>query len=273
MQKLQSNAMEELVVGDKLKRADILLSHTKRSLLGFLIRFGTDSYWNHAFMIYTIRSKNEGYDSTFIIESGGGGIDIHNITHYFEHPEKYDVAVKRLEADWIQSNSETGGLRYQRKIRGYALMEIDDKYDHKMIVDIARRFIRQLILGFLFPWMRIRKKPLEQRQIGASAVSKRLNINTYICSGFVQWSYYKAITQIRDEDNSDEPEINDILFNPRFEGNITEHDLLSTTPADLARSDKLTWKYVIKGKDVYEVTDGKDVDGIVGRKAVKTKNA
>ncbi len=51
MQKLKGTAMAELVEGDKLKRADILLTRSKGSLLGWLIRFGTDSYWNHALMI------------------------------------------------------------------------------------------------------------------------------------------------------------------------------------------------------------------------------
>ncbi|HUS89652.1 MAG TPA: hypothetical protein VMW91_09915, partial [Desulfosporosinus sp.] len=94
MQKLKGTAMEELVAGRKLKRADILLTRSKGSLLGWLIRLGTGSYWNHALMIYTIREPRLGYDTTFIIESGGGGIDIHNIAHYFERPRKYDVGIK-----------------------------------------------------------------------------------------------------------------------------------------------------------------------------------
>jgi hypothetical protein len=263
MQKLDGSAMAELVEGDKLKRADILLAHTKRSLLSRLIRFGTDCYWNHALMIYTIRSPKQGYDATFIIESGGAGIDIHNITHYFKQPEKYDVAVKRFEAEWFKDDSETGGLRYRKKVRGFALKEIDDKYNHRLILNIAQRFIRQLILGFLFPWMRIRKKPLEQRQIGVLRIAKRLNINTYICSGFVQWAYYKAVSQIREEDKSDKPDFQEIFFNPRFDGKVTEDDLLSTTPADIARSENLNWKYLIKDGIVFEVASEEEVNKVL----------
>ncbi len=261
MRKLEGKAMAELVEGDGLKRADILLSHTKRSLLGRLIRFGTDSYWNHAFMIYTIRSQKQGYDATFIIESGGAGIDIHNITNYFEKPKKYDIAVKRFEADWFQDNSATGGMRYRKKVRGFALKEIDDKYDHRLIIDIARRFIRQLLLGFLFPWMR--RRPPEQRQITVPRIAKRLNINTYICSGFVQWAYYKAVSQIRDEDKSDKTDFQEIFFNPRFDGKVTEDDLLSTTPADIARSEKLNWKYLIKDGIVFEVSSEEEVNKVL----------
>ena len=71
--------MEELVIGGKLKRADILVTRSKGSLLGWLLRLGTGSYWNHALMVYTIRAPQLGYETTFIIESGGAGIDIHNI--------------------------------------------------------------------------------------------------------------------------------------------------------------------------------------------------
>ena len=154
MSKPDNDAMKELVENARLKRADILLSRTKGSLLGLLIRFGIDCYWNHAFMVYTIRDAKQGYDSTFIIESGGSGIDIHNKAHYLKKPKKYDVAVKRLETDWFNDDSEDGGLCYCRKVRGFALREIDDKYDHRMIMSIAARILRQFILAFLFPLQR-----------------------------------------------------------------------------------------------------------------------
>ena len=71
--KLPDGAMTELVEKGKLKRADIILTHSKGSLLGWLIRFGTKSYWNHAALVYVIRNPQQGYDTPFIIESGGVG--------------------------------------------------------------------------------------------------------------------------------------------------------------------------------------------------------
>ncbi|HEY41405.1 MAG TPA: hypothetical protein G4O18_06055 [Dehalococcoidia bacterium] len=263
MPRLQGTAMKELVEGGKLKRADILLSRTKRSLLGFLIRFGTNSYWNHAFMIYVLRSPEQGYNTTFIIESGGAGIDIHNISHYFERPDKYDVAVKRYEADWFQDDVGQGGSRYQRKVRGFALSEIDDKYDHKLIITIARRFIRQVILGFMFPLQR-RKKDPSQRKVMVQKVAG-FNVNAYICSGFVQWAYYNGVGQALKEDNLDDSRLQEVIFNPRFPSpDLTpENGLLATTPADLANSDKLSWKYIIKGGKVWEVAAKEEVDTIL----------
>ena len=262
MQKLKGTAMEELVEGNRLKRADVLLTRSKGSLLGWLIRFGTGSYWNHALMVYVIRDPDQGYDTTFIIESGGAGIDIHNISHYFKKPKRYDVGVKRLEPDWLRNDTQGDVLRYRRRIRGFALGEIDDKYNHRLLLGIGQRILRQLILGFLFPWQR--RKPPEQRAIRVPRIAKRLNINAYICSGFVQWAYYQGLSRILEEDGLDESRLQQVIFNLRLAGEVTEDDLLSTTPADLANSDKLCWKYIIKDGDVWEVSSKDEVDKILG---------
>lgn len=276
MQKLQGTAMDLIVNEDKLQRADILVTRTKGSLLGWLIRKGTGSDWNHALMVYVIRDKQQGYEKTFIIESGGAGIDIHNISHYFENPRKYDVAILRWESDWLKDDFQER-LRYCRTIRGFALAEIDDKYNHRMIISIGRRIIRQLILGLLFPWQR--RKPPKQRAIRVPGFIKRLDINTYICSGFVQWAYYQCVYSILREDAKGDPERASILeknpledgrlqqavFNPRLAGRVSDDDLLSTTPADLANSDKLSWKYVVRNGTVYEVTSKKEADDIMRR--------
>ncbi len=267
MTDLEGPAMEVLVEEGRLKRADILLTRTKGSLLGALIRFGTGSYWNHALMVYTIRNVDQGYNTTFIIESGGSGIDVHNISHYLEKPDKCDVAVKRLDADWFQDDSDSGGLRYRRKVRGFALQEIDDKYDHGMIISIATRILRQVILAILFPLQR--RKPRGQRKVRISRFVG-LNVNAYICSGFVQWAYYQAISRIIEEDNLDPSRLQEIFFNPRIGATGTENDLLSTTPADLANSDKLSWKYVIKDGAVREVSSRAEVDKFLKSKAKKS---
>jgi hypothetical protein len=261
MKRLKGNAMEELVTAGKLKRVDVLVTRSKGGLLGWLIRFGTGSYWNHALMIYTIRSPEDGYDTTFIIESGGAGIDMHNISHYFERPNRYDVGIKRFEAEWFENDIEMGGLRFRRKVRGFALSEIDDKYDYKLILGIVRRITRQLVLAFLFPWQR--RKPPEKRRIYTPKFLKRLNVNAYICSGFVQWSYYQGVSKAIEEYGEEDSRIQEVMFNPRLAGSVTEDELLSTTPADLANSANLAWKYIIKDGVVWEVSSQKDVDSIL----------
>ena len=68
MHKLEGTAMTALVEGGKLKRADILLAHSKRSYWGWLIRLGTRCYWNHAFLIHMVKDPSHGYDETLIID-------------------------------------------------------------------------------------------------------------------------------------------------------------------------------------------------------------
>jgi len=261
-EKLTEGAMSELVAKGKLKRADILVTRSKGSLLGWLIRFGTGSYWNHAAMVYVIRNPELGYDSTFIIESGGAGIDVHNIGHYFAHPKKYDVGIKRLEKDWFQNDREDGGLRFQRRVRGFALDEIDDRYDHRLILDIARKILRQLILAAIFPWLR-RKEPA-QRRARIPKIAKRLDINAYICSGFVQWAYYRGVGKVLGETGeTNGQKLQGVIFNPEVGWDGSEEALLSTTPADLANSDKLTWKYIVKEGVIWEVNSQEDVDSVL----------
>jgi len=260
--KISGSAMEELAEKGKLKRADILVTRSKGSLLGWLIRFGTKSYWNHAAMVYVIRNPELGYDSTFIIESGGAGVDIHNIGHYFERPEKYDVGIKRLEKDWFQNVRDDGGLRFQRRVRGFALGEIDDKYDHRLIVDIARKILRQLVLAVIFPWLR-RKDP-SKRRARMPKIARKLDVNAYICSGFVQWAYYRGVAKVLGEtSDTDSEKLNGVIFNPEISQDDSEEALLSTTPADLATSDKLTWKYIVRDGDVWEVSSQEDVDAVL----------
>jgi len=44
---------------------------------------------------------------------------------------------------------------------------------------------------------------------------------------------------------------------------VTQDELLSTTPADLAKSDKLSWKYVIKDGVIWEVSSEEEVSLIL----------
>ena len=171
--------------------------------------------------------------------------------------------IKRLETDWLDGDSEEGGLRYCRKVRGFALQEIDDKYDHRMIMSIAARILRQIILAFLFPLQR-RKKRAEERRVKVSSFAG-IKVNAYICSGFVQWSYYQALSQLLDDVDPDKlNKLRDVIFNPTFVPGSDEEILLSTTPADIANSEKLTWHYVIKDGVVWQVSSKEEEDAITG---------
>lgn len=78
------------------------------------------------------------------------------------------------------------------------------------------------------------------------------------------------MSQILAGDELDKSRLQDVMFNPRLVGEVTEDDLLSTTPADLASSDKLSWKYIIKDGIVWEVSSEDEVSSILkSRKRLK----
>jgi hypothetical protein len=147
-------------------------------------------------------------------------------------------------------------------VRGFALEEIDDKCNHRLILGIARKILRQIILAFIFPWLR--RKETSQRRVRMPGIVRRLDVNAYICSGFVQWAYYRGVGKVQEETgDADSLKLPDVIYNPEVSQDDSEEALLSTTPADLANSDKLTWKYIVKDGIVWEVSSRDDVDSIL----------
>lgn len=262
MQKLESTVNTELVEGDKLKRADILLAHSKGSYWGWLIRLGTRCYWNHAFIIYMVKDPDQGCNESLIIDPRMGVIHLDNIARYFENPNRYDLAVKRLDKAWFQNDTEAGGLSYRQTVCDIALREIADKSDTR-IIRISRGMLRQVRLVYRFVRRRIKYPRPSKKQL--SPITKRLIISAYGCGGFIQWSYYQAVSRILEE-SKDKNRLQDVTFNPRLIEPIRQYDLLSVTPADLARSDKLSWKYVVKDGVVWTVSSKEEVISIINRK-------
>jgi hypothetical protein len=266
MKKLKGSASVELLEGGKLKVADILLTHSKVSFWGWLIRLGTRCYWNHALILYAVRESMQGSNEALIIDPKMGSIRIGNISHYFENPSRYDVAVKRLDKEWFQKGSELEGLPYCQSICDIALRETTDKIDTRL-VKISRRLLRQIRLVYRFARRKIKYPRPRKKHL--SSITERLKISAYGCGGFVQWCYYQGTSQILREHHGTNI-LKDVIFNPQLFESITQRDLLSTTPADLARSDKLSWKYIIKNGTVWSVSSEEDVNLIL--KSAKEQN-
>jgi hypothetical protein len=260
MQKLEGTAIKELVGGGKLKRADILLAHSKGSYWGWLIRLGTRCYWNHAFIIYMVRDPNKGYDEALIIDPRMGIIHLDNVAHYLGNPNRYDVAVKRLDKEWFQNDSKVGGLSYCQIVCDMARREIDDK-PFTRIIRVSHGIFRQVRLAYRFLRRRIKYPRLGKKQL--SPITKRLKISAYGCGGFIQWAYYNGVSRILEE-SQDRNRLRDVTFNPRLIEPVKQYDLLSVTPADLAMSDKLSWKYVVKDGVVWAVSSKEEVISILG---------
>ncbi len=259
MQKLEGTAMTELVEGGRLKRADILLTRSKGSVWGWLIRRITHCYWNHALIVYAVRDPDQGYDKTLIIDPRMGGINMENIAHYFQTPNQYDMAVRRLDREWFQNDSEEGGLPYRQMVCDISLRETDDEYD-TLPRRTLKRVVRYVTLAYRFLFWRGRRRKHSQTRI--SPIATRLKINSYSCSGFVQWSYYQGVSRVL-HDREDKTRLQEVIFNPKITGEVSDYDLLSTTPADLANNDKLSWKYAVKDGVVWEVSSEDEVSSIL----------
>jgi hypothetical protein len=245
----------------QLKTADVLLVHTKRNLWGWLIRLGTRCYWNHALMVCAVEEPQQGYGSTLVIDpKTSGGVEVDCAAQYLSRLDKYDVAIKRLEADWFQNDSQVDKPCLRSRICNIALNEVDIKLGSRL-AEFIDKIIRQVAVISRFVRRKIRgpKPPSSRLHIDRPA-----QLKAFTCGGFVQWCYYQAVFHSLDENDDDEIRLKDVLFNPRVKRKASPFDLLTTTPADLANCGKLSWKYVIKDGVVQQVSSEVEVKSIIG---------
>lgn len=256
MKRLEGTAVEELVRGGKLNQTDILLSHSRGNLWGWVVRLGTRNYWNHASMVYPAKDEQK----TTVIEARGYVVGIHDITEYLENPARYDVAVKRLETGWFQDAPEACGS-YRESVCEFASRRIDDPSESRLWRTVIRKTVRPFRVGrrFLFHRRKVRDETKAVKR-----VNKLLRTHAFSCSGFIQWAYYQGVAEVCSELGLDDAKLREVVFNPRSPEEITEYDLLTTTPADLARSRKLSWKYVVRDGVVWEVSGADEADRLVG---------
>jgi hypothetical protein len=162
-----------------------------------------------------------------------------------------------LDKEWFQS--EVGELSYCQTVCDVAARETTTK-SHARIVRAGSGILRQVRLAYRFARQRIKYPGLGKQRL--LPITKRLKISAYGCGGFIQWSYYQGLSRILSE-SQDKTRLKDVIFNPRLIGPAKENDLLSTTPVDLAKSNKLHWKYIVKGGVVWEVSSDEEVSSVL----------
>jgi hypothetical protein len=259
MRRLERTPITELIDGGKLKSADILLEHSKGSFGGWLIRLGTSDYWNHALMVCSVDGSGEDSSKTLVIDPRMGGIFTISISEYFERFKSYDVAIKRLESDWFQHEGKAGELSFRKMVSDFALRRIEDKFTVTISLGSVNRILRRLFIIYRF--ISRKMKLPKRRRIPYS--NKPLNLNVYACSGVVQWSYYRGMSRLTKEYGLSVYRPAEVFFSPSLIGEVSDSDLLSIKPADLAKSDKLSWKYVIKGGVAWEVSHEEEANSII----------
>jgi hypothetical protein len=207
-------------------------------------------------MVCSIGNREQGYEDTLVVDAKtDGAVVIRSVSEYLARPDKYDMAVKRLEADWFQNNNQVSGYGCCNHICDTAINEVDYKLGSPLIERIDQ-IVRQLIVIFRF----IRRKVRGICTPPSLPWSIRpVQVKAFTCGGFVQWCYYKGVSRMVEEGNIDRSLLRKIIFNPHVVQEPTPFELLTTTPADVARCDTLSWKYVIKDGVIREVSNDADV--------------
>lgn len=247
---------------DVLKRSDVMLARNTKALFSKLIMWGTQSLFSHAALVFVTPFREEGFNNTFIIESVGDGVDITNLDYYLvDHSDEYDVGFKRLESEWFAGKE---GKKIRKAIRGRMLDFIKAKYDMGTIIDTALMIIRKFFFG-----MSVRMRGLPEA-IERVHERKQLVPSQFICSGFVQYGYFDEIQRLVAKGKLEPNRLEEVLFSPGLSPNMDPKQrtklLLSTTPQDLAATDKLQWKYFIKKGMVHEVSSLKDIEALIKKK-------
>ncbi len=205
--------LKEQISVCKLKPTDILLIHTKRSLWGWLIRFATRCYWNHALMVCTVEETKQDYGAVMVIDpKTSGSIEWDCATHYLDRLKKYDVAVKRLEADWFQGVYPVDRPSFRSRICNIALNEVDIKLGSQL-GELVDKITRQTTLVFRFVRRMVRgaKPPLNIPRI-----IRPIQFKAFTCGGFVQWCYYQGISRTLAESGTNMAKLKEVIFNPRI---------------------------------------------------------
>lgn len=231
-----------------LKRSDVVLCRGK-STFSKLIRFATKSQFSHAALVFLVPHRDLGFNNTFLIESVPTGVDVTDLRHYIkDHPDKYDVVIKRLTKPWFVDNAP-------KIVRGSMLDFIKADYDFRAIWQITKSIAKKMLFGFLV-WrdgleVRLAKtydeaKPKAERKPQPAP-------GQFICSGFVQYGFLGGTRTLLDTAPGCGAVLDDVMFAENVSPDAPYSKILSTTPEDLAATPKLEWCYVIRQGMVYRV--------------------
>ena len=244
--------VEAFLQGAYLDRADIVLCRGKTNWFAKLIEWGTRSAFSHAALVFVVPQGETGFRNTFVIESVTRGVDLTDLRHYVvERQKDYDVAVLRLERDWLTDD-------IKRLVRGYMLDYIQADYDYGTIWKLARRIVRTIVFG-----VKARRHGMKHA-VAEFRRRRKLVPGSFICSGFVQYGYYTAIDTLVQKGELPRERLAEVAFAAGSRPPVRTVDLISTTPEDIAACTRLRWKYVITAGNAYAVSGPQEAYELLG---------
>jgi len=238
-----TGALTSKDVEAKLNRADIILTRGG-GLSSYVIRRFTQSYWNHAALVFVLSDKAsgseqpQGYQSTFILEAEPQGVDAHPIDKYL-YNEHQDMVILRFPDSALPADCRVDFLR---RVRGFALEEIDAVYSYSTLLRVAEKILGPL--GWIL-------KPVIRAARVVGSFNRKKAINAFVCSGVVQYAYYRACRRADPDDGTrwdaffeDEKNLENLIVSPDIRAAVDHQALLRTirerleltTPADFSRA-------------------------------------
>lgn len=223
----------------RLSRADIILTRSG-GLASRVIRQFTQSYWNHAAIVFVLSDaasgSQQGYQSTFILEAESQGVDAHPIDKYL-YNEHQDMVILRFPDSALPAERRVDFLR---RVRGFALEEIDAVYSYSTLLRVAEKIVGPL--GWIL-------KPVIRAGRVLGSFNRKKAINAFVCSGVVQYAYYRACRRTDPDDGSrwapffeDGENLENLIVNPDIRAAVDHQALFRTireqleltTPADFS---------------------------------------
>jgi len=252
--------------GHYLHTGDVVLTTKLDSLFSFFNHVLDASDFAHAALVFATPRAGIGIDDSYLIETTFGGVELGAFGEIIQptkvhedtgRPPEYVVGIKRLEQHWA-----TPELRAMVSGRMLRFLDVDD-YDYSMLAALAARHTHFWFKLRSFLFGRAPSLAEYVRRGGSYAPAE------FICSGFVQFAFVDMIREAVEGGHIPgdlaEQVWHDVIFADWIGPNTTMEDLMGVRPIELARSDRLSWKYMIYGGMVHRVETTDRVDTLMAR--------
>lgn len=220
-----------------LRRGDIVLSRS-HTLNSAAIRWVTGSQFSHAALVFFLPHAEQGFNSTFVLESTSRGVGLEKLEAYLTSKSpRSDIVVLRLDGSGFDSE-------YFKRVRGLMLDHINSGYDHWRVIRLGL----SLLFGLRLGWSTLRRGQ-EGSLRETIARTRRRKYNwlppEFICSGFIQYGLVKAAERKAQKQAA--------ILKPGVALD-DEEGLLAVTPEDIAQSDRVTWRFAARAGRVRPVS-------------------
>lgn len=222
-----------------LNRGDIVLSRGN-TLSSRLIRRATGGFFSHAALVFLVPQPEEGFSNTFLVESVSSGVGIASLKGWIAGRRPIaDIAIVRVEQPGLDED-------YFRQVRGLMLDYVKSGYDYSRAFRLGLSFLFASRLG----WFSMKEGGRTSMRAAIRQTRSRpvrWVPPQFICSGFIQYGYVAALARRGEEASR-------VVFKDGL-SELDRDGLLATTPEDIARSDKVTWRFAVRRGWVHQVKD------------------